>query len=176
MTASIRGNLTQGLRSGETCFGKALWTTTSPRTTCWVSKVPGLNLLETFLIEKRFRAAWRPFSQSMLAISPHQAYHLLPLLYLTLTPIQQISFHLFTLPYLSTDTSTSGRKTSNYPETFDCELSQWINAYLLFREVVFDQTPHDLLGRPGCADMRSDQAAQNTLWIADPPCKHIMLK
>ena len=47
-----------------------------------------------------------------------------------------------------------------------------LNAHLLFREVVFDQTAHDLLRRPGCADMRGDQTAQDTLGIADPPYKH----
>lgn len=40
--------------------------------------------------------------------------------------------------------------------------------YLLFSEVVFDQAAHNLLRRPGCADMRRDQAAQDTLWVADP--------
>lgn len=29
-------------------------------------------------------------------------------------------------------------------------------AYLLLGEVVFDQTAHDLLRGPGCADMRGD--------------------
>lgn len=31
-----------------------------------------------------------------------------------------------------------------------------LKAYLLFREVVFDQTAHNLLRGPGCADMRGD--------------------
>lgn len=31
-----------------------------------------------------------------------------------------------------------------------------VEAHLLFGEVVFDQTAHDLLRRPGCADMRGD--------------------
>ena len=36
-----------------------------------------------------------------------------------------------------------------------------ISAHLLFREVVLNQTAHNLLGRPGCADMRSHQTAQD---------------
>lgn len=47
-----------------------------------------------------------------------------------------------------------------------------VNAHLLFREVVLDQAAHDLLRRPGCADVRGDQTAQDTLRVADPPCKH----
>lgn len=37
------------------------------------------------------------------------------------------------------------------------------DTHLLFREEVFDQTAHDLLWRPGDADVRCDQAAQDTL-------------
>lgn len=44
------------------------------------------------------------------------------------------------------------------------------DTHLLFTEEVFDQTAHDLLWRPGCADVRSDQTAQHTLRVADPPC------
>lgn len=33
------------------------------------------------------------------------------------------------------------------------------DTHLLFTEEVFDQTAHDLLWRPGCADVRSDQTA-----------------
>jgi len=45
-------------------------------------------------------------------------------------------------------------------------------AHLLLREVVFDQAAHDLLRRPGCADVRRDQAAQHMLRVADPPWTH----
>lgn len=40
--------------------------------------------------------------------------------------------------------------------------------HLLLSEVVFDQAAHNLLRRPGSTDMRGDQAAQDTLWVADP--------
>ena len=51
-----------------------------------------------------------------------------------------------------------------------------VNAHLLLGEVVFDQTAHDLLRRPGCADVRGDQTAQDTLRISDPACKHTRIQ
>lgn len=47
-----------------------------------------------------------------------------------------------------------------------------LHSHLLLREVVFHQTAHDLLGRPGCAQVRGDHAAQNPFCIADPTCAH----
>lgn len=43
-----------------------------------------------------------------------------------------------------------------HTQNLNLTLASALKAYLLFREVVFDQAAHNLLRRPGCADMRGD--------------------